>query len=402
MLTVKSSEETLEICRKEFGDIRTPCETVPLESASGRAVFEDIAADQYIPGFNRTTVDGLAVIAADTFGSSDTIPAQLIFKGDIPMGIKSSICIASGECASISTGGELPQGADAAVMVENTEDFGDGFRYILKPVAPGENIVRKGDDVCPGKPVIKQSVRINAKDIGALAALGITDVPVYKKPVVAIISTGDEIIPADKTPEGAQMRDVNSHMIAAAVKNCGGEPLTAGIVMDDEEALSAAVTDFLPQCDILIISGGSSAGERDITAKIINRLGKVLLHGIAVKPGKPTVIGNISGKPVFGLPGHPVSAWFVFQLFVRPLICSMNATEPVQHTRPGILGINLPSNHGREEYVPVKIQKDGLTVLPVPIKSGLITLLTQADGFVKIERNREGLAKNEEVTVYLF
>ena len=402
MLTVKSLEEALNICRTEFGNSRTMAKTVPLGEADGRVLFADIIADEYVPGFDRSTVDGIAVIAADTFGSSDNMPAQLAFKGEILMGQDSELAINPGECAGVSTGGKLPGGANAVVMVEYTEDFSDGFRYIAKPVSVRENVVLKGDDVRPGKPVLKQSIRLTPKEIGALAALGKTAVAVYKKPVVGIISTGDEIVPVEQTPNGAQVRDVNTHLLVSAVNACGGEALSFGIVQDDEASLTAAIEAALPRCDVLLISGGSSAGEKDMTAKIIGNLGEVLVHGIAIKPGKPTIVGSVNGKPVIGLPGHPVSAYFIFYLLVRHVICSLNNTNPALYSRQGVLGVNIPSNHGREEYVPVIRQGDGSSVFPAPVKSGLITLLSEADGFIRIDRDCEGLMKGDEVQVYLF
>ncbi len=417
MLNVKSLDEALTICKTEFGENRTAAETVSIDEAGGRVLFEDIFADEFIPGFDRSTVDGIAVIAADTFGSSEAMPAQLAFKGEIMMGEDSSAVIGLGECIGVSTGGKLPNGADAVVMVEHTEDYGDGFRYVFKPVSVKENVVLKGDDVSPGKLVMKGSTRLAPKDIGALAAMGKARISVYKKPVVGILSTGDEIIPVDQTPGGAQVRDVNTQLLFSAIKTCGGEPLAFGIVEDNEASLSTAIQNALPQCDILLVSGGSSAGEKDLTVKIIGDLGKVFVHGIAVKPGKPTIIGAINSKPVFGLPGHPVSAYFIFYLLVRQVICSMNKTSPELYTRRGILGVNIPSNNGREEYLPVR-QGDGSSVssfftktgessplslvMPAPLKSGLITLLSEADGFIRIDRDCEGLMKGDEVSVFLF
>lgn len=415
MLHVKSLEEALNICKTEFENNSTAAETVSIEDALGRVLYEDIYAEEFVPGFDRSTVDGLAVVAADTFGCSDTMPAQLTFKGEILMGKQISTAIAPGECAGISTGGKLPKGANAAVMVEYTEDYDDGLRYVFKPVSVKENVVKKGDDVSPGKLVLNHSTRLAPKDIGALAAIGKTQISVYKRPVVGILSTGDEIVAIDEKPEGAKVRDVNTHLLVSAIKAYGGEPLSLGIVKDDEAILSDAVKNALPRCDILLISGGSSAGEKDLTVKIIGDLGEVFLHGIAIKPGKPTIVGAIDGNPVFGLPGHPVSAYFIFTLLVMPVICSLNKTNPALFTRRGILGVNIPSNHGREEYLPVKfvdktnealydklLSAEPQTIIPAPLKSGLITLLSEADGFIRIPRDCEGLRKGDEVQVYLF
>ncbi len=405
MLHVKSLEDALHICKTKFEHKSTAAEIVSIEEAMGRVLVEDIYADEFVPGFDRSTVDGLAVIAADTFGCSDTMPAQLTFKGEILMGEEMSAPIIPGECAGISTGGMLPQGADAAVMVEYTEDYDDGMRYVFKPVSVKENVVKKGDDVYPGKLVLSRSTRLAPKDIGALAAIGKTHISVYKCPIVGILSTGDEIVDIEEKPKGAKMRDVNTHLLFSAIKACGGQPLALGIFKDDKTVLSNAVKNALPQCDILLISGGSSAGEKDLTVKIIGDQGKVFLHGIAIKPGKPTIIGAIKDKPVFGLPGHPVSTYFIFHLFVRQVICSLNDTSPVQYSKQGVLGANIPSNHGREEYLPVRFAKTGeksCLAMPVPLKSGLITLLSEADGFIRIDRDCEGLRKGDEVQVCLF
>lgn len=404
MLNVKSLDEAHAICKTEFCNNRTSAEAATLQDALGRVLCENIYAGEFIPGFDRSTVDGIAVRAADTFGCGEAMPAQLIFKGEVLMGEDSAVELLPGECAGVSTGGKLPAGADAVVMVEHTENYGDQYRYVAKPVSVRENVVLKGDDVIPGKLILKSGTRLAAKDIGALAAIGRTCVSVYKRPVAGIISTGDEIVPVEAKPEGAKVRDVNTHMLFSAVKVCGGEPLAFGIVPDDGAELAAAVQKALPLCDILLISGGSSAGEKDLTVKIIGEAGKVYVHGLAVKPGKPTIIGSISGKPVFGLPGHPVSAYFIFHLLVRQIICSMNETSPALYTRRGILGVNIPSNNGREEYIPVKFSgvENNPSVLPVALKSGLITLLTEADGFIRVERDCEGLTKGSEVQVYLF
>ncbi len=408
MLQVVPFNEALALCKLEFGNNRTGPEEVELHNALGRVLYADLAAGEFVPGFDRSTVDGLAVRAADTFGCSDTMPAMLAYKGEIPMGAACAAGIGPGECMGVSTGGMLPVGADAAVMVEHTEDYGDGFRYALKPVSPGENTVRKGDDVSPGKIVLKRSALISSKETGALASLGFTAVTVFQKTVAGILSTGDELVPIDEKPAGGQVRDVNAHLLAAAVREAGGKPLALGIVGDDEAALAGAMKDALSKCDMLLISGGSSAGEKDLTARVIASQGRLLLHGLAMKPGKPTILGEIGGKPVFGLPGHPVAAFFVFHLLVRPLICSYNQSRPVVMTKQGVLSVNIPSNHGREEIVPVKLLKSGADepspclVEPVPVKSGLITLLSEAEGYIKIPRDCEGLFKGAGVEVYLF
>ncbi len=405
MLHVASPGEVLRLCASRFGHLSAGDETVSIFDAGGRVLFEDIDARENIPGFDRSTVDGFAVRAADTFGCSAAIPAQLHYKGAILMGEGAVTSVGSGECAAVPTGGMLPEGADAVVMVEDTEDYGDGCRYILKPVSPGANLALKGDEASPGKTVIPAGTVLLACHIGALAALGVSLVRVWAKPVAGILSTGDEIVPVDAPLSGAKVRDVNIHMLYRLAEIAGARPLPLGICSDGIEALSAAVKAAVPKCDILLISGGSSAGEMDVTAKVIAALGEVTVHGIAAKPGKPTIIGEIEGKPVFGLPGHPVSAYFSFLNFVMPVITAMAKRCATPRTSPCVLGADIPSNHGREEYIPVRLSTPAQKgkppeAMPVRLKSGLIALLGEADGYIVAGRDSEGLFKGERVEMY--
>ncbi|HQK74204.1 MAG TPA: molybdopterin molybdotransferase MoeA [Clostridiales bacterium] len=405
MLEVASPRDVLKECEIRFGKLDAGDETVSIFDAGGRVLFEDVAARENIPGFDRSTVDGFAVRAADTFGCSTAIPAQLRFCGGVAMGEGSPVAVGVGECAAVPTGGMLPEGADAVVMVEDTEDYGDGCRYILKPVSPGANLVRKGEEAAQGKTVIRAGTALLACHVGALAALGVSLVRVWAKPVAGIISTGDEIVPVDAPLSGAKVRDVNTHMLYRLAEAAGAKPLPLGICPDGFETLTAAVEAALPKCGILLISGGSSAGEMDVTAKVIAGLGEVYVHGIAAKPGKPTVIGEIAGKPVFGLPGHPVSAYFSFLNFAMPVIASMAKIPAKARTTPCVLGADIPSNHGREEYIPVRLsppaQNGSLPeAMPVRLKSGLIALLGEADGYIVAGRDSEGLFKGERAEVH--
>jgi len=405
MLHVVAPGEVLQLCASRFGGLSAGEETVSIFDAGGRVLFEDIVAQENIPGFDRSTVDGYAVRATDTFGCSAANPAQLRFKGAVLMGEGAGAAVGSGECAGVPTGGMLPEGADAVVMVEDTEDYGDGCRYILKPVSPGANLVLKGDEASPGKTVIPTGTVLLASHIGALAALGVSLVRVWAKPVAGILSTGNEIVPVDAPLSGAKVRDVNAHMLYRLAEVAGARPLPLGICSDGFETLSAAVETAAAKCELLLISGGSSAGEMDVTAKVIAALGEVHIHGIAAKPGKPTVIGEIAGKPVFGLPGHPVSAYFSFLNFVIPAIVSMAKTCAMPRTAPCVLGADIPSNHGREEYIPVRLsppaQNGNLPeAMPVRLKSGLIALLGEADGYIVAGRDSEGLFKGEQVEMY--
>lgn len=402
MLFVATLEQAIALCREQFGLLKTDKSEVSLSEACGRVLCEDALCTEYIPGFDRSTVDGLAVFAADTHGCSDTLPAQLLYRGDIPMGSAGNAEIRRGECMSVATGGALPINADAVVMVEHTEDYGDGMRYVLKPAGKSENLVRAGDDAYPGKLLVAKDTLLRPKDIGALSAAGLTRVPVYALPRVGIVSTGDELVPSDSRPLPGQVRDVNAPMLGRAVAVCPGEPVDYGITPDNKEAIIHTLLKAVEDCDIVLLSGGSSAGEKDMTAEILAECGEVHVHGLAVKPGKPTVLGAVDGKPVIGLPGHPVSAYFVFLMLAAPLIRALGGYEQAPESLACVLGERLPSNHGREEFVPVVRRTiDGKsTVFPVAYKSGLITLLCAADGFVRIPRDCEGFEKGATVEVF--
>jgi len=403
MLHVKTPEATLSTIESRFGHLRVEGEDVGLLQANGRVLFGDIVSKEPVPGFDRSSVDGWALRASDTFGCSDSLPALLRSAGEVEMGRHAMMSLSGGECAYVPTGGETPAGADAVAMVEYSEDYGDGMIGILSPCAPGENIVYKGDDVPEGRRLYKAGHRILTHDIGAFSALGETTVRVYKKPAVAIISTGNELVPVDERPGGGQVRDVNSGLLAAAVEAAGGESRLFGICHDDENALISMLKEAA-SCDLILISGGSSAGTKDITLNVVNKLGESYIHGIAMKPGKPTIIGEIGGKPVFGLPGHPVAAYFVFEIFLYPLICSMQGVVPRRRAMTATLSEAIPSNHGRAEYVAVRLERagEGLSAVPVRGKSGLITLLAETDGYIAVPRDCEGYHQGDQVTVNLY
>ncbi|NLP48236.1 MAG: molybdopterin molybdenumtransferase MoeA [Clostridiales bacterium] len=402
MLNVLTLKEAENLLNEKFAAHKTLPETIESKSALGRAFYEDIKADEFVPGFTRSTVDGFAVKASDTYGSSAAIPAMLEYKGEILMGKEAAHHLSGGDCYKISTGGMLPAGADAAIMVEHTEDMGDSFVYTVKAVAPGENLVQKGDDVKAGDLYLRRGSQIGPKEIGALAATGKEKIQVFKKPKVAILSTGDELVSPEEKPEIGQVRDVNSRLLTAAVEQAGGQALTFDIVCDEYAAIKRAIKEALEGSDMVLISGGSSAGEKDMTVDIIGQLGQVFMHGLALKPGKPTIIGAVGGKPVIGLPGHPVAAFFVFKELLKPLIGLMTDTKVKKAGRRANLSTNYPSNHGREEIVPVRLLDENDKAEPLFIKSGLLTLLGKADGYIKIPRDSEGLKKGQEVEIYLF
>ena len=396
MLNVMTREEAVALIKEKTKQLIPSTEKVNISQALGRTLAQDIVSQENIPAFNRTTVDGYAVIAADTFGAGASVPAQLNIVGEILMGESADFTLKSGQCAKISTGGMLPKGANAAVMVEHT-DNADGLCLIYKSVAPYENVTKTGDDIALGETALKKGTKITSAEIGVLAALGIYEIPVYKKPVLAIISTGDEIVKG-KIRQG-QIRDINTFLLSAAVKEYGCEVFEYGAVKDDRNEIESAVKDCIKKADAVLISGGSSAGARDMTVDIIDALGKAYFHGIAMKPGKPTIFGIVDRKPVFGLPGHPLAAYFVFRLVVSEYLKNtMNMPEDMPK-KSGVLAVNIPSNHGREEFLCVKYNEKN-EVVPVHTKSGIVSVLSEADGFIRIDRNAEGLFKGTTVEIY--
>ncbi|OPY38655.1 MAG: molybdopterin biosynthesis protein MoeA [Methanoregula sp. PtaU1.Bin051] len=376
-------------------------EKVPLDSAAGRVLAAPVLADTDIPGFDRSVVDGYAVKAADTAGAGETIPAMLQCTGKVAMGDSGILQpIKPGECMYVPTGGPLPAGADAMVMVENTETAGD-MVLVKKPVAHGENVLLSSEDFKKGEIVLPAGRKLSPQDVGVLAAAGCARVPVTKKPVVGIISTGNELVPVIKKPSPGQVRDANASMLGAFLLGYGCIPKLYGIVKDEKPAFESVVTRAVAECDVVLLSGGSSKDERDMTAGTIAGLGEVLIHGVAITPGKPTIIGRVSGKPVFGLPGHPASAYIVLIAIVRPLIDRMLGMEkPEVRTLQATLAMNIPSQRGREDYVRVKVA-DGIAT-PVFGKSGLLNTLVASDGVVCIPAGSEGLEKGSEVEVILW
>lgn len=403
MLTVKTPDEVFEILKSEFPG-RTRTETVDLEKAHGKVLAEAIQSEEYVPGFPRSTVDGYAVLASDTFGCSESIPALLPLAGEILMGKKAEKALAPGTCVSVPTGGAVPEGADAVVMIEYSEDYGDGTIGILQSAVPGMNMVFKGDDVYPGKQVLAPGRLLTAQDVGALAAMGITKVPVSSPPVVGILSTGDELVSVEQKPKEGQIRDVNSALLRALVLETGGEAKNYGIIRDDEKILHQTVRKALSECDMVLISGGSSVGTKDATCRVIQEQGEVLFHGIAMKPGKPTILGKVGEKPVFGLPGHPVAAFFIAQLFVRQLLFQMMGRRARLRQIPAVLTETVSANHGRAQYGGVFLEEDekGLRAVPIRGKSGLITALAGSDGWFCIPRDSEGIAAGETVWITLY
>ncbi len=398
-------------------------ESIDAIDALGRVTADDISAPHALPEFPRTTVDGYAVRAKDTHGASDSLPAYLTLIGEVPMGDSPSFDIGAGQCALIHTGGMLPNGADAVVMLEYTQRIvgarssrpghGDSTQIeieIFKSVANGENVIHIGEDVAHGQLVIPKGTLIRPAEIGGLMALGINPLRVARKPRIGIISTGDEVIDPSQSPRPGQVRDVNSYTLAALIEKNGGAAQRYGIFGDNFKVLQEVAAKALAECDVVIITAGSSASTRDITADVIRTLGEpgVLVHGINTRPGKPTILGVCNGKAVIGLPGNPVSALVNGYLFVVPVIEKLLGALPKPRaTVMAKLTVNLSSQAGREDWWPVKLIVDRQSSIvnyeaePIFGKSNLIFSLASADGLLRIHSDATGLSAGQMVEVVL-
>src|SRR5262245_35191592 len=382
---------------------RTGTETVPLREALRRVPGEPVTAPHPLPGFARSTVDGYAVRAADTYGVSEGLPGYLAVAGAVVMGTEPDTAVTPGTAVIMPTGGALPPGADAVVMIEYTAETMPGTIEVVRPVAPGEGVVRADEDAKPGEVIIGSGRPLRPQDLGMLAAAGVTSVTVRQKPVVTIFSTGDEVVPAD-TPElkPGQVRDATAAALAALVADAGGEPVFGGIVPDDPGALEKALRGALPASDVLVISAGSSVGVRDETANAVARLGPpgIWCHGLAIKPGKPTLLADCAGVPVIGLPGNPRSALVVFRLIGMPVVRLVGGCEspPPQPSTRARLSRDLASAAGRLDVVQVTVGEDGIAT-PVFGLSALLSVLTAADGYIVIPAEGTGLGAGSEVEV---
>jgi molybdopterin molybdotransferase len=382
---------------------RTPAEPVPLDRALHRVPAAPVAAPHALPGFARSTVDGYAVRAADTYGVSDGLPGYLQVTGAVLMGAEPKVTVGPGAAVSMPTGGVLPSGADAVVMIEYTQQVMPGTVEVVRPVAPGEGVVRADEDAAPGAELVPAGRRLRAQDLAMLAAAGVTTVSAHARPRVSIFSTGDEVVPPETaTLRPGQVRDATAVALAALVAEAGGEPALSGIVPDDAQALEEALRGALPASDLIVISAGSSVGTRDETAGVVGRLGTIWCHGLAVKPGKPTLLAECDGVPVVGLPGNPRSALVVFRLLGVPLVCLVGGCtapppEPAARAR---LGRDLPSAAGRLDVVQVTLA--GGVATPVFGLSALLSVITAADGYVIIPEEATGLDAGTEVDVTMY
>lgn len=385
---------------------RVETEEMRLDEATGRILAGDIHADIDLPDFMRSTMDGYAVRASSTFGASEANPAYLTVKGSVSMGEPPSFSVETGETARISTGGMLPNGTDSVVMIEHTEAIDDVTIEVYRSVAPGQNILEKGEDIRKNDILVPGQKRLRAQDIGLLAAFGKETVRVYKKPVIGIISTGDEVVSIEENPGPGQIRDINMYTLSGLAKNIGAVPVSLGIVRDDFDDLFETCTMALSQSDMVLISGGSSVGTRDFTIEVLSALpaSKILVHGISISPGKPTILAESRRKAIWGLPGQVTSTMVVFEIVVKPFIQHVGGLS-LKNTRifpvSARLNRNIASAQGRTEYIRVKLikKKDILWAEPILGKSGLINTMIRADGLIEIGLNTEGLDKGTKVEV---
>lgn len=386
-------------------------ERLPVTEALGRVLATDLTAPHDLPSFPRSTVDGYAVAAVDTHGASDSLPAYLQVVGEAPMGQLATVALDEGEAALVHTGGMIPPDADAVVMIEHTQRVAGSLAAaagyaieVYRPVATGQNVIQVGEDVRQGELLLAAGHVLRPQDIGGLLALGIITVEVTRRPRVAILSQGDEVVPPTATPGPGQIRDINSYTLAGLVQEAGALPLLYPIVPDQLDALRAAATGALAAADMLVMSAGSSVSVRDMTAQVIEELGApgILVHGVSVKPGKPTILAVCNGKPVFGLPGNPVSAMVIFKMFVAPAIRRLlGAPEPRVQQVSARLARNLASTTGREDVVQVRLETrdDELWAVPVLGKSNLIYTLVRAEGIVRVPLDSNGIPQGAWVVV---
>jgi molybdopterin molybdotransferase len=406
-LTVLPPDEALA---KLFAHLpaKPQIETIATADALNRISAEEIFAPGPLPAFPRSTMDGYAVRAQDTFGASQSLPAYLTVVGEAPMGRAPAFEIKPTQAAVIHTGGMLPSGADAVVQIEVTQKSHENEIEVLKAVAPGENVLRAGDDVSAGQSLFPAGHRLRPQDLGGLAGLGVTRVAVRRRPRIALLATGDEVVNPESEAGPGQIRDVNSYAVSGQIERAGGIPIRRGIAPDDFTALKSVAEAALAEADALVLSAGSSVSVRDMTADVINELGRpgVLVHGVAVKPGKPAILAVADGKPVFGLPGNPASAMVIADLFVAPTVHRLQGgigELPRQIIRARI-SHNVPSQAGRVDYTPARLVKRGGEQWAEPVfgKSNQIFTLVFADGMIVTPRDSNGLSEGEIVEVRLF
>ncbi|WP_066072867.1 molybdopterin molybdotransferase MoeA [Neobacillus soli] len=401
---VKTVEETLALIEENIPAIKQT-EVRALEDALHFILAESVMAKENVPGFDRSTVDGYAVRAKDTYGSSESMPGFLNIAGEVKMGTVPDSEVKPGEAVYVPTGGMMPAGSDSVIMIEHCEEL-DSLLNTYKQVAPGENVIRKGEDIRDGEMLLSAGTKLRPQELGALAALGIADVTVFRQLKVGYLSSGDEIVPYQtETIKEGQIRDINYLTISGLTSEWNVDCLYGGIVRDDFAEFSQKARDLYDQVDCLILSGGSSVGAKDYTVDVIQSLGDpgVFVHGISIKPGKPTILAMANGKPVIGLPGHPASAMIIFNLFGERILRKLKGEVTRRNPERIFARItkNIPSAPGRSDYIRVRLfEKEGeWWAEPIIGKSGLITTLVKSDGIVEISSEKEGISQGENVPV---
>ncbi len=388
--------------------IKTGTETRSLAEALDRVTANDISAPEDLPPSDRSTMDGFAVIAADTFGASQSMPAYVNITGEVQMGILPTGTVNRGTCYRIPTGGIVPDGSDAVVMFEHTVPVDEQMIEIVKPAGSGSNIIRKGEDIARGSQALPSGWRLRPSDLGLLAGLGIIEVEVFRQLSVGIVSTGDEIIDHRQPLTPGKIRNINAVTAGALINRCGAKVRDYGIVKDTEESFFKAVEQAVSENDMVLFSGGSSVGVRDLGEQAIERFGPpgILVHGVSLKPGKPIIIGMSGSTPVFGLPGHPVSAMVCFDLFVKPAIYALSGNKPPEDLFEPVVSArlmrNINSAAGRLDLVRVQLvgENGEHCAYPVLGRSGAISTMTRANGYFLIEENSQGVLSGSTVEVY--
>lgn len=405
LLRVDSLKETIEKLKKEFlaSNNKIKIEKVKIIDALDRVLAEDILSNCDVPDFNRSTVDGYAVIHTDTNGTTDTIPTYLNVVGESFMGEVCSIELKNGECIYVPTGGMMPKNADAMVMVEHTEKYSDGKIAVYDSVGMYQDVVRVGDDVKKNQLLFKKGHKLNAADLGVLSSIGLMTVEVYKKINITIISTGDELVSCESKLVYGKIRDVNSCVLYGECIKAGFDVINIVLVKDDDVVLKNAILNAMNNSDVIIVSGGSSKGKKDMTSEIINNITSsgVLTHGISCKPGKPTITSydKNTNTFIFGLPGHPIATVMLFKMLVLKMYEELVGCNTNNFSFKGIITENIASSHGKTTFQLVE-SNDKYHVTPIYGHSGLINKMSNAIGYIIIDENVEGVNKNEEVEVF--
>ena len=405
LLKVKTIDEMKQIINETFNNITLKNETIDISHGLGRVLSADIVSTMDVPHFDRSVADGYAVKLTDVQGASNAIPGFLRIVGEVQMGKETIESLHQGETFYVPTGGMVPAGTEAMIMIEYTEKLGEKDLAIYTNAGANENMMRIGDDIRNGELVFSRGHLLRPQDIGVLSALGYQHIEVYKRPRLSIISTGDEIIRPGTTPKPGEVIDINTPALAAVAKRLGAEVISTGYARDDREEIRSAVENGIENGDMVILSGGSSMGEKDYTVQVIDGLGQVLLHGLAVKPGKPTILGTVSQKPVIGLPGQPAAAIMVLMIVLQEFMKLYYGQDVFKYqTVQGMLMENVHAAPGRRTFQTVSISKteNGIEVRPSHGKSGMITLLSYSDGYIEITENEEGKNTGDLVEVTLF